>query len=110
MSNLTKDERRCFRCGRSHPETFACTSDSLTSKTVTEIAWRIVNSAKDTCAAANSVLVHRQLIGELREALQSPDETTVRRMTRAEADAMERAFWRSVEIVDELSENGLGEP
>ncbi len=48
-----------------------------------------------------------------REALSSepsPDETTVRRMTRAEADAMERAFWRSVEIIDELSENGLGEP
>lgn len=36
----------------------------------TELAWRIVNSAAATCASANGVLVHRQLIGELREALQ----------------------------------------
>lgn len=47
---------------------------------------------------------------ELASELESlPAETTVRRMTRAEADAMERAFWRSVEIIDELSENGEGE-
>lgn len=30
-----------------------------------------------------------------------PDEP--RRMTRAEADAMDRAFWRSVEIIDDLA-------
>ena len=29
---MTKDEHRCFRCGQSHPDTFACPSDSLTSK------------------------------------------------------------------------------
>lgn len=101
MSNLTKDERRCFRCGRSHPETFACTSDSLTSKTVTEIAWRIVNSAKDTCAAANSVLVHRQLIGELREALQSPDETSNDDDGREEIAPGDYRYY---------APNGLGEP
>lgn len=50
-----------------------------TSKTVIELAWRIVNSAMATCASANSVLVHRQLIGELREALSgvSPDDTRI---------------------------------
>ena len=34
----------------------------------------------------------------------SPDETTARRMTRAEADAMNRAFWRSVEIIDDIDD------
>ena len=29
---MTKNERRCFRCGQSHPDTFACPADSLTSK------------------------------------------------------------------------------
>lgn len=99
-------------------------SDSVTSKTVTEIAWRIVNSAKDTCAAANSVLVHRQLIGELREALQSPDETThdpavacpAERDVR-DIDAKLGAGWvaklaahmRSTHATDS-AQNGLGEP
>ena len=32
----------------------------------------------------------------------SAHETTARRMTRAEADAMNRAFWRSVEIIDDI--------
>ena len=32
----------------------------------------------------------------------SPFETKARRMTRAEADAMNRAFWRSVEIIDDV--------
>ena len=54
------------------------------------------------------------VVEQMRHALEnekySSDETTARRMTRAEADAMNRAFWRSVEIIDELSENGLGEP
>ena len=34
----------------------------------------------------------------------SVPETLVRRMTRAEADAMNRAFWRSVEIVDDIDD------
>ena len=34
----------------------------------------------------------------------SSDETTARRMTRAEADAMNRAFWRSVEIIDDIDD------
>ena len=33
----------------------------------------------------------------------TPVETTPRRMTRAEAEAMERAFWASVEIIDDDS-------
>ncbi len=33
-----------------------------------------------------------------------PVETTARRMTRAEADAMNRAFWRSVEIIDDIDD------
>ena len=34
----------------------------------------------------------------------SAHETTARRMTRAEADAMNRAFWRSVEIIDDIDD------
>ena len=34
----------------------------------------------------------------------SPFETKARRMTRAEADAMNRAFWRSVEIIDDIDD------
>ena len=34
----------------------------------------------------------------------SSDETAARRMTRAEADAMNRAFWRSVEIIDDIDD------
>ena len=40
----------------------------------------------------------------LAERSQSSDETTARRMTRAEADAMNRAFWRSVEIIDDIDD------
>jgi hypothetical protein len=63
----------CPLCKAERP---AVETPQTPSKTVTEIAWRIVNSARDTGAAANCVLVHRQLVGELREALQSPSETS----------------------------------
>jgi hypothetical protein len=42
----------------------------LPSSDLRSVAQRILESARETCAAANCVLVHRQLIGELREALQ----------------------------------------
>jgi hypothetical protein len=34
-------------------------------------------------------------------AIPSPSDNPGRRMTRAEAEAMERAFWRSVDIIEE---------
>ena len=30
--HITEDKHRCFRCGQSHPDTFACPSDPLTPK------------------------------------------------------------------------------
>jgi hypothetical protein len=40
------------------------------------VAKLIIESAQSTGASANSVLVHRQLIGELREALRGAEEKT----------------------------------
>ena len=37
-------------------------------------------------------------------AIPSPSDNPGRRMTRAEAEAMERAFWRSVEIIDDIDD------
>lgn len=45
------------------------------SSNLESAARKILENARDTCAAANHVIVHRQLIGEMREALRSPVET-----------------------------------
>ena len=52
---------------------------------------RLAESARDY---ANAML----------DNVRSSDETKARRMTRAEADAMNRAFWRSVEIIDDIDD------
>jgi acyl-CoA reductase-like NAD-dependent aldehyde dehydrogenase len=41
------------------------------SARVRRAAEAVIDSARETCAAANHVIVHRQLIGELREAVRA---------------------------------------
>lgn len=85
--HITEDKHRCFRCGQSHPDTFACPSDPLTPKERSNELRAFADILRDTgrygvdfadverasllSEAADELDRRRAEIAELREALEA---------------------------------------